>query len=78
MLPSNSFTPANPWSEIMVNANCATCAHRDVRDNYCMVIVVSDCEGDNLVFHELGLVFSTKNGNASIFHSAELTHYNII
>ena len=62
MLPSNSFAPADPWSGIVVNANCATRAHRDVGDDdYCMVVVVSDCEGGDLVFHELGLVFSARN-----------------
>ena len=76
MLPSNSFAPADPWSGIVVNANCATRAHRDVGDDdYCMVVVVSDCEGGDLVFHELGLVFSARN--ASIFLSTKLTHYNL-
>ena len=78
MLPSNSFAPADPWSGIVVNANCATRAHRDVGDDdYCMVVVVSDCEGGDLVFHELGLVFSARNGDASIFRSSKLTHYNL-
>ena len=76
-LPLNSHSPADPWSGIVVNANCASRAHRDVgNDDYCMVVVVSDCHGGDLVFHELGLVFSARNGDASIFRSVELTHYN--
>jgi hypothetical protein len=42
-----------------------------------MVVVVSDCLGGDLVFHELGLVFSGRNGDSSIFRSPDLTHYNL-
>jgi hypothetical protein len=42
-----------------------------------MVVVVSDCEGGDLVFHELGLAFSGRNGDACIFRSANITHYNL-
>ena len=77
-LPLYSYSPADPWSGVIVNANCATHAHRDVGDNnYCMVVVASDCTGGDLVFHELGLVFSARNGDASVFRSATLTHFNL-
>ena len=46
-------------------------------NNYCMVVVASDCTGGDLVFHELGLVFSARNGDASVFRSVSLTHYNL-
>ena len=45
--------------------------------NYCMVLVTSDCIGGDLVFHELGLVFSGRNGDASVSCSVSLTHYNL-
>jgi hypothetical protein len=50
-LPLNGNTPADPWSGIVVNANCATRCHRDVGDdNYCMVLVASDCIGGDASF----------------------------
>lgn len=77
-LPSNGYSPVEPWSGVVVNANCATRFHRDVGDhNYCMVMVASDCIGGDLVFHELGLVFSARNGDASLFRSVTLSHYNL-
>lgn len=77
-LPLNSYSPFEPWSGVVVNANCATRVHRDVGDDdYCMVMVASDCTGGDLVFHELGLVFSARNGDAAFFRSVTLTHYNL-
>jgi hypothetical protein len=77
-LPSNANPVADPWSGVVVNANCASRAHRDVGDDkYCMVLAVSDCTGGDLVFHDLGLVFSARNGDVSVFRSVSLTHYNL-
>jgi hypothetical protein len=77
-LPLNSNPPADPWSGIVINANCATRAHRDIGDDsHCMVLAVTDCTGGDLVFHELGLVFPCRNGDASVFCSVSLTHYNL-
>lgn len=77
-LPLNAYAPVEPWSGVVVNGNCATRAHRDVGDDkYCMVTVVSDCTGGDLVFHELGLVFSACNGDTALFRSISLTHYNL-
>lgn len=77
-LPLNGNAVGDPWSGIVVNANCATRAHRDVGDDdHCMVLVASDCTGGDLVFHELGLVFSARNGDATVFRSVSLTHYNL-
>lgn len=77
-LPLNAYAPTEPWSGVVVNANSAARAHRDPGDdNHCMVMVASDCTGGDLVFHELGLVFSARNGDASLFRSASLTHYNL-
>jgi hypothetical protein len=41
------------------------------------LLVASDCTGGDLVFHELGLVFSARNGDTSLFPSVSLTHYNL-
>lgn len=77
-LPLNAYAPVEPWSGVVVNSNCATRAHRDVGDNkYCKVLVASDCKGGDLVFHELGLVFSARNGDSALFQSVSLTHYNL-
>ena len=78
LLPFNGNAPADPWSGIVVNANCATRAHRDLGDDdYCMVLVASNCTGGDLVFQELGLVLASRNGDASVFRSVSLTHYNL-
>jgi len=77
-LPLNARLPAFPWSGVVLNANIATRAHRDIGDdNYCMVLVTSECKGGDLVFHELGLILAARNGDATVFRSAELTHYNL-
>ena len=77
-LPLNQMAPADPWSGVVINANISTTAHRDVGDDdFCMVLVVSDCIGGDLVFHELGLIFASRNGDASLFRSVDLTHYNL-
>jgi hypothetical protein len=77
-LPLNQKAPADPWSGVVINANIATTAHRDVGDDdFCLVLVASDCIGGDLVFHELGLIFAARNGDASLFRSVDLTHYNL-
>jgi hypothetical protein len=78
LLPFNGNAHADPWSGIVVNANCATRAHRDLGDDdYCMVLVASDCTGGDLVFQEIGLVFPARNGDASVFRSVTTRHYNL-
>lgn len=78
VLPNNASSPARPWSGVVVNANIATRAHRDKGDKrFCMVLVISDCQRGDLVLHELGLVIACRNGDASIFRSVGLTHYNL-
>ena len=77
-LPLNANAPAYPWSGVIINANHATCAHRDVGDdNFCMVLVASDCTGGELVYQELGLVFAAHSGDASVFRSVSLIHFNL-
>ena len=37
----NQKAPADPWSSVVINANIATTAHRDVGDDdFCMVLVM--------------------------------------
>ena len=77
-LPLRGNALADPWSGVVVNANCATCAHHDIGDdNVCMVLAVSDCKGVDLVYQEIGLVFAAHNGDASLFRSVSLTHFNL-
>ena len=77
-LPLNAYCPCEPWSCVVVITNCASRVHRNVSDDdYCMVLVTFNCIGGDLVFHELGLVFSGRNGDASVFPSVSLTHYNL-
>jgi hypothetical protein len=78
MLPLNEWAPAYPWSSIVVNANIATCAHRDkANKQVCMVLTISECKEEALVLHEAGIVVKSRSGNAVVFPSVSQTHYNL-
>jgi len=76
-LPANKYSPVYPFGGYVININCATQAHRDYGDlQLCFIIVISDCEGGELVLVEPGLVLHLRNGDAVIFSSSKTTHLN--
>jgi hypothetical protein len=78
ILPHDEPSPAYPFTGVVVNLNVSTLGHRDKGDkNWCVVVCVSDCEGGALVCYELGLVIELQCGDAVIFRSADITHFNL-
>ncbi|KAF8220073.1 hypothetical protein L208DRAFT_1335871, partial [Tricholoma matsutake] len=70
-------SPANPFTGYVANLNVVTLCHHDKGDkDWCLVIVALDCEGGEIVFHELGLVAELRSGDCIIFKSAEISHFN--
>ena len=77
--PCSHTSPVYPFSGYVVNLNVSTRAHRDLQDKkICLIIVISseDCIGGELCLVEPGLVLRLRNGDAIVFASATLTHFN--
>ncbi|KAF8869528.1 hypothetical protein CPB84DRAFT_1755006 [Gymnopilus junonius] len=66
-----------PFGSYVLNVNVSTRIHRDTGDQHiCLVLVISDCVGGELVFKEPGLVLDLKNGDVVIFASKDISHFN--
>ncbi|TFK59190.1 hypothetical protein BDN72DRAFT_781076 [Pluteus cervinus] len=77
VLPGNELAPAHPFAGFVINLNVATALHRDWGDeSICVVTVVSDCEGGELVLLEPGLVLELRHGDTVIFPSSKISHFN--
>lgn len=79
-LPAGGHAPAYPFTSIVINLNCATKVHRDVKDfAFCLVLVLSDndCQGGDLCFVEPGIRLQLRSGDIVLFRSSEFTHYNM-
>jgi hypothetical protein len=78
ILPLNEWALAYSWSSIVVNANIATCTHRDkANEQVCMILTISECKGEVLVLHEVGIVVESRSGDAVVFPSISQAHYNL-
>lgn len=68
----------DPFGGIVVNFNAITRMHIDGKDDkICLVLVISDCEGGDLCFYELGIRIKMESGDFIIFCSRDLTHFNL-
>ena len=79
VLPCSHTSPVYPFAGYVVNLNVSTRAHRDLQDkDICLIIVISDddCVGGELCLVELGLVLALRNGDAIVFASTKITHFN--
>ena|SRR6266498_996201 len=79
VLPCSHMSPVYPFAGYVVNLNVSTRAHRDLQDkDICLIIVISDddCDGGELCLVELGLVLALRNGDAIVFASTKITHFN--
>ncbi|KDR70585.1 hypothetical protein GALMADRAFT_144489 [Galerina marginata CBS 339.88] len=77
-LPDNEISPMAPFGSLVVNLNVATTIHRDWNDwDICGVLVASDCEGGDTVYHELGVAVEGRNGDFTLFPSVKISHYNL-
>jgi hypothetical protein len=78
ILPCEEPSPVYPFTGFVINLNVTTRIHRDYKDNdICIVICISDCEGGELCLQELGLVINQCCGDAIIFKSSKLSHFNL-
>lgn len=67
-----------PFAGFALNLNVATQAHRDRRDAcVCVVIPFGNFKGGQLCLYEPGLVFDLQLGNAIVFESRKITHFNL-
>jgi len=77
-LPGDEFLAGYPFGGIVLNLNIATKIHRDPEDlDLCLIIVISDCTGGDLVMFEPGLVLVQKNGDMIAFPSGDISHFNM-
>jgi hypothetical protein len=77
-LPGDEFLAGYPFGGIVLNLNIATKIHRDTMDlDVCLIIVISKCTGGDLVLLEPGLVLEQRNGDAMVFPSGDISHYNM-
>lgn len=77
-LPGNEFLAGYPFGGIVLNLNIATKIHRDPEDlDLCLIIVISECTGGDLVMLEPGLVLGQKNGDMIAFPSGDISHFNM-
>ena len=67
-LPTNEVSPAYSYSNMAFNLCACTHIHRDKGDRgWCTTFTLRDCEGGQLVLHELGLFFDSGLGDMVIF-----------
>ena len=77
VLPGHSTPPAYPFSGFVLNVNVSTLAHRDGKDLLaCLVIPVGSFTGGELGLVEPGLLLRLRTGDAVIFPSCDITHFN--
>lgn len=78
MLPGNDVCAAHPFSGFVVNLNVTTRGHRDAKDwTACLVLVLGDHTGGELVLVEPGIVIPLHSGDLIVFPSMRLTHFNM-
>jgi len=78
LLPCEEPSPVYPFAGFDINLNVATRVHRDYMDNdICVVISISEGSGGELCLLEICLVVDLRCGDAIIFKSSKLTHFNM-
>jgi hypothetical protein len=78
ILPCEEPSPVYPFAGFVINLNVATRIHHDYKDeDICVVVPISDCEGGELCMQELGLVVKQRSGDAIIFKSSQISHFNL-
>lgn len=77
-LPGYQPSATRPFAGLVVNINCITGGHRDVKDKFvCAIIPIGDFEGGDLCLYEQGLVIPLRTGDLVVFRSSETTHFNL-
>ncbi|TFK59485.1 hypothetical protein BDN72DRAFT_746041, partial [Pluteus cervinus] len=77
VLPVNDISAASPFAGFVINLNVATHIHRDWQDqSICVVMVISECTGGELVLLEPGIVLNLRCGDMVVFPSSKISHFN--
>jgi len=77
-MPTNSQAIAHPFMGWVVNFNVITRGHRDDKDQgFCLVIPIGSFTKGDLCFYESGFVIPLQNGDAVVFASPKITHFNM-
>ena len=67
-----------PWTNLVVNFNVVTKAHRDCGDKgLCGIFVIGDFKGGELCLYEPGIVLPLQSGDFVVFNSTKITHFNL-
>ena len=67
-----------PWTNLVVNFNVVTKAHRDTGDKgLCGIFVLGEFTGGELVLYEQRLVLPLQSGHFVVFDSKHSTHFNM-
>lgn len=67
-----------PFSGFVLNINVITRIHRDWGDqDVCLLLIIQDCSGGELVLVEPGLVLRLSNGDMVLFLSSKISHFNM-
>lgn len=78
ILPAGAKSPLHPFGGLVVNFNVVTGAHIDGKDErFCMLFVIQEGDGAEVVFLELGVVMRMQTGHSAIFRSTDITHFNL-
>ena len=78
ILPCSDVSPVYPFGGFVININVTTRIHRDHGDHdICLVLTISDCTGGELCLFEPGIVLGLRTGDAVVFSSAAISHFNL-
>ena len=78
ILPGRSTPLSYPFSGFVLNLNVATVGHRDTMDLLaCVVIPFGKFSGGQLVLTEAGMVLPLCSGDAVLFSSCKVSHFNL-
>ncbi|PPQ79776.1 hypothetical protein CVT26_012365 [Gymnopilus dilepis] len=78
VLPANEPSPVYPFSGFVLNINVTTRIHRDWGDqDVCLLLIIRDCQGGELVLVEPGLVLDLAHGDMVLFTSSRISHLNM-
>ncbi|PPR03551.1 hypothetical protein CVT26_006107 [Gymnopilus dilepis] len=76
-LPNCGVSPVYPFAGYVLNINVSTRIHRDFGDkDICLILVICDCLGGEVVLVEPGIVLRVRNGDMIIFPSKDISHFN--
>ncbi|KAI1782301.1 hypothetical protein LXA43DRAFT_862601, partial [Ganoderma leucocontextum] len=78
LIPGRKASPCHPFAGFVLNFNIATKGHRDGKDlKACLVIPIGSFDGGELCLVEAGLVLPLRSGDAVVFPSCDITHFNL-